>query len=111
MTPTVSTAAPLQGLRPGILDFSQSFDPHWQLAGAGAASIHTVELGFENSYLVEKGARHATLTYSLATVGRAATIVSLAAWGIGLMSLVGWSFDTNIFRPQRGQRRARRRTT
>ena len=102
-TAMVSTTASLERLRRGILDFSQSFDPHWQLTGA-ETSIHTVELGFENSYFVEKGARHATLTYSLEPVGKVGTIISVFAWCIGLTSLLIWPSCNGIFRRGRGRR-------
>ena len=85
----ISTSVPLRNVRSGILDFSQSFDPHWKLSGA-QTEMHTVALGFENSYIVEKPAKNAALSYSLAGVGESMTIVSLMAWIIGLLVLIAW---------------------
>jgi hypothetical protein len=85
----ISTSVPLHNVRSGILDFSQSFDPRWTLLGA-QADIHTVALGFENSYVIEKPVQNAALSYSLAAVGKSTTIISLIAWFIGLLALIAW---------------------
>lgn len=107
-TPMVAASAQVRGLRPGILDFSQSYDPHWQLTGQ-QASLHTVELGFENSFLVDKPASQAALTYSVAAAGETGTLFSLAVWCLALLSLLFWPFLPRLWR-RLPPRLARRRS-
>lgn len=102
-TPLVAASAQVRDLRPGILDFSQSYDPHWQLTGQ-QATLHTVELGFENSFVVDKPADRAALTYSAAAVGETGTLISLVVWCLALMSLLFWHSLARITR-RRGHTR------
>ena len=104
MATMVATTAPVRNVRSGILDFSQSFDSHWQLTGS-RVSIHTVELGFENSYFIGRGAYSATLSYSLAVVGESGTMVSVVVWCIGLLSLLIWPYYSNVSRYRHRQQR------
>lgn len=87
----ISTSIPLHGVRAGILNFSQSFDTHWTLSGT-QANLHTVALGFENSYIVGKSSENATLSYSLTGVGESMTVISLIAWLIGLVAVMPWQW-------------------
>lgn len=98
--PIVSFRASLQNVKSGILNFSQSYAPQWRLSGA-RSSVHTVAFGFENSYLVENGAERAVIAYQPATVGMRGTIISLAAWGIGLGILLIWPRGKDLFRRRR----------
>jgi hypothetical protein len=102
-TPFVSTTTGLHGLRPGILDFAQSYNPGWHLTGADA-DVHTVELGFQNSYLVRSGGSHARLNYGPAAIGMWGTIVSLVAWSLGLVILIAWPLGTSVLRHRRRTR-------
>jgi hypothetical protein len=97
---TASAAASVHNLRPGILDFAESFNPQWHLTGA-QAGVHTVELGFENSYLVKKAALNARLVYQPAAVGIWGTIVSILAWCMALASLAIWPLGARVFRGRR----------
>jgi len=97
----VSATASVHDLRPGILDFAESFNPQWHLAGAQAV-VHTVELGFENSYLVKKAAPDARLVYRPAAIGMWGTVVSILAWCIGLASLIIWPLGAWLFRVRHG---------
>jgi hypothetical protein len=90
----------LQGLRNGILDFSESYDPQWRLTGAHA-SAHTVELGFENSYLVTNSRQQARLGYGPAVVGVVGTFVSCSAWFLGIGSLIMWPLCRRAARHQK----------
>jgi len=102
-TQMISSPVSLHGLRSGILDFSQSYNPQWQLTGARAGT-HTVALGFENSYLLEKGSLSARLSYRPALVGVWGTIVSMVAWCAGLIILIFWPLGRILLR-RRGKER------
>ena len=101
------TDVSLEGLRNGILDFAESYDPQWDLTGAHA-SAHTVELGFENSYVVTGARQQARLRYGPAVVGVRGTIVSGAAWFLGISSLITWPLYRRAARHQK-RRLLRRR--
>lgn len=89
LTQNVTSTVSMAQVRPGFLDFSQTFDPDWQLTGV-TSDLHAVELGFENSYLVSRGAARSQLRYGPAVAGIWGTYLSLLAWLIGLVVLIAW---------------------
>ena len=101
----ISTGAQIENAHQGILNFSQSFDPHWRLSGA-QSQIHTVELGFENSYFLADYSSRVKLKYSLAVIGESGTLISLAVWIIALNALILWPSLVDM-RWTRRQRRSR----
>jgi hypothetical protein len=80
------TTALRPGLGAGLLTFTQSYHPSWQLTTANDRVEPTVALGFANGYRLTDGENPSTITMGLAVLGRIGTAISGAAWVTALLA-------------------------
>ena len=74
------------GLGAGLLTFTQSYHPSWQLTTTNDRIEPVVALGFANGYRLTEGANPSTITMGLAVLGRIGTAISGVAWFAALLA-------------------------
>ncbi|MFL5735923.1 MAG: hypothetical protein ACJ76P_01120 [Actinomycetota bacterium] len=76
-----------QDAGPGLLTFTQSYNPTWTLHSGGGDVSPSIGLGFGNAYPLSGRTRPESISLGLARYGRIGTAVSLVAWTLMLLAM------------------------
>jgi hypothetical protein len=72
------------GLDEGTLNFTQSYNPNWDLKSQSTRSSHGVALGFANAYNLDAPLVNGSVSFTSAKYGRIGTWISFFVWMAGL---------------------------
>jgi len=95
------TTALRPSLGAGLLTFTQSYHPAWQLTTRQGPLEPVVALGFANGYRLSEDANPSAITMGFAVLGRIGTVVSGATWFAALLAAASLAW-----RRRRRRRRA-----